>query len=36
MAVRGRLAVEETGDVSSSEIVSGNARFLPLRSRGGS
>ena len=37
MAVRGRLRVEEeAADVSSSEIASGNARFLPLISRGGS
>ena len=37
VAVRGRFGVEEEArDVSSSEIVSGKARFLPLRSRRGS
>lgn len=37
MAVRGRFRVEEEAtDVSSSEVASGNARFLPLISRGGS
>ena len=37
MAVRRRLRVEEeAAGVSSSEVASGNARFLPLISRGGS
>ena len=37
VAVRGRLSVEEeAAGVSSSEGGSGNARFLPLISRGGS
>lgn len=36
MTVRGRLRIEGGADVSSSEVASGTARFLPLISRGGS
>ena len=37
VVVRGRFRVEEeAADVSSSEVASGNARFLPLMSRRGS